>query len=48
MEQYIKGDVVKIRNIGYKGIEVAGVNGTPLSTEEEEEITREYEKELSK
>jgi len=34
-----------MNDIGYKNtIEVAGVNGTPLSTEEEEEITKEVEK----
>jgi len=33
-----------MNDIGYKTIEVAGVNGTPLSTEEEEEITKEVEK----
>ena len=38
-----------MEEIGYKNtIEVAGSAGTPLSTEEEEEITREYEKELIK
>ena len=37
---------MKIRNIGYKDvIEIAGSAGTPLSTEEEEEITKEVEKE---
>ena len=36
-------------DIGYKNtIEIAGVNGTPLSTEDEDEITKEYEKELEK
>jgi len=40
---------MKNENIGYKEvIEIAGSAGTPLSTEEEEEITREYEKELIK